>query len=100
MMFAVASGPGSLRIKLLGGFSVSVGDRAVEEGMWRLRKARTLLKLVALTPGHALHRDQVIEILWPDRDAAAAANNLRQALFLARRAIDSCGGDGGAWLDL
>jgi DNA-binding SARP family transcriptional activator len=72
----------------------------VEEGVWRLRKARSVLKLVALAPGHSLHRDQVIETLWPDRDVAAAANNLRQALFLARRAIDSCGGDGAAWLDL
>jgi DNA-binding SARP family transcriptional activator len=66
----------------------------VEEGRWRLRKARALLKLLALTPGHRLHREQAFETLWPERDPAAAANNLRQALFTARRALDSCGDDG------
>src|SRR5207247_1152359 len=81
-------------------FSVSVGERAVEEGVWRLRKARSLVKLVSLAPGHSLHRDVVMETLWPERGAEAAANNLRQALFLARRALDSAGGDGAAWLDL
>src|SRR5437870_12623079 len=93
-------GSRGVRIQLLGGFSVSVGGRAVEEGVWRLRKARSLVKLVSLAPGHSLHRDVVMETLWPERGAEAAANNLRQALFLARRALDSAGGDGAAWLDL
>lgn len=35
-----------------------------------------------------------IEALWPDRGAAAAANNLRQPLFVARRALDCSGVDG------
>jgi DNA-binding SARP family transcriptional activator len=44
---------------------------------WRLRKARSVVKLLALTPGHRLHREHVIEALWPDRDPTAAFNNLR-----------------------
>src|SRR5262245_26274209 len=87
-----------LRIQLLGRFSVSVNGQAVEERVWRLRKARSLLKLVALAPGHSLHRDLVLEALWPERGAEAARNNLRQAVFVARRALDSGGGDGAAWL--
>jgi predicted ATPase/DNA-binding SARP family transcriptional activator len=85
-----------LRIELLGGFRVAASGAAVAEEAWRLRKARGLLKLLALTPEHSLHREQVIDALWPDRDPAAASNNLRQALFVARRALDSCGEDGGA----
>ncbi len=85
-----------LHIHLLGGFSVAAGDLAVSEKAWRLRKARAVLKLLALTPDHRLHREQVIEALWPDGDPAAAANNLRQALFVARRALDSCGERGAA----
>ena len=96
--------PGSQRselgIYLLGGFRVAVGDVTVHESVWRLRKARGLVKLVALTAEHRLHREQVIEALWPDRDPAAASNNLRQALFVARRALDSCGDDGAARLAL
>jgi predicted ATPase/DNA-binding SARP family transcriptional activator len=83
-----------LRIDLLGGFRVSAGKTTVDEAAWRLRKARGLVKLLSLTPEHCLHREQVIEALWPDREATAASNNLRQALFVARRALDSCGEDG------
>ena len=36
------------------------------------------------------------EALWPARHRAAASNNLRQAVFVARRALDSCGDDGAA----
>ena len=85
-----------LRIELLGGFRVSAGEATVGESAWRLRKARGLVKLLALTPEHSLHREQAIEALWPDSDPAAASNNLRQALFVARRALDSCGEDGAA----
>ena len=66
----------------------------MSEAAWRLRKARSLVKLLALTPEHSLHREQAIEALWPDWDPAAASNNLRQALFVARRALDACGEDG------
>lgn len=83
-----------LRIELFGGFRVAVDGVAVEEAAWRLRKARALIKLLALTPEHNLHREQVLEALWPDRDRAAASNSLRQAVFVVRRALDSCGDDG------
>jgi predicted ATPase/DNA-binding SARP family transcriptional activator len=89
-----------LRIDLLGGFRVSAGKTTVDDGAWRLRKARGLVKLLSLTPEHCLHREQVIEALWPDREATAASNNLRQALFVARRALDSCGEDGSARIAL
>jgi predicted ATPase/DNA-binding SARP family transcriptional activator/tetratricopeptide (TPR) repeat protein len=76
-----------LRIRLLGGFSVEVGGVRVPDGAWRLRKARALVKVTALAPNRGVHRDVVCELLWPDRDANAAANNLHQALHAARRAI-------------
>ena len=40
---------------MLGGLSVSVGARIIEEGEWRLRKAAGLVKLLALEPGHRMH---------------------------------------------
>lgn len=83
-----------VHIDLLGGFHVAVGGRDVATGAWRLRKARSILKLLALTPGHRLHRDQVYELLWPDRDPAAAANNLHQVLHAVRRALATAGTPG------
>jgi predicted ATPase/DNA-binding SARP family transcriptional activator len=77
----------TLRIRLLGGFSVEVDGALVDERSWRLRKARALVKVTALAPGRRVHRDVLAELLWPDRDAAAAVNNLHQALHAARRAL-------------
>ena len=65
-----------VRIGLLGGFRVWVGPRLIEEDQLRLRKARSLLKLLALAPGHRLHREQVMETLWPDSGMRKASNNL------------------------
>jgi predicted ATPase/DNA-binding SARP family transcriptional activator/DNA-binding CsgD family transcriptional regulator len=80
--------PETVRIRLLGGFSVSVGDRSVWKDAWRLRKAASLVKLLALAPGHRLHREQAIGLLWPNLGRMAASNNLRQALHSARQALE------------
>jgi predicted ATPase/DNA-binding SARP family transcriptional activator len=76
-----------VRIRLLGGFEVTVGDRPVPAAAWRLRKAKTLVKLLALARGQRLHRETMMAVLWPDRDPASATNNLHQALYSARRAL-------------
>ena len=74
----------AVRIWLLGGFKVSIGSRLIEKSAWRLRKASALVKLLALAPGHRLHREQVMDFLWPDLGKKAASNNLRQTLHAAR----------------
>jgi len=79
-------------IRLLGGFGVTVGDRLVAADAWRLRKAKTLVKLLALADGHRMHRDALVAVLWPERDAASAANNLHQALYVARRVLGGASG--------
>jgi predicted ATPase/DNA-binding SARP family transcriptional activator len=80
-----------VRITMLGGFDVRVDGGAVPAGAWRLNKARSLLKLLALAERNSLHRDAVIETLWPELGAAAATNNLHQTLHSARRALAIAG---------
>lgn len=77
-----------LRVELLGRFRVWVDRRSVGGGGWRLRKAANLVKLLALAPGHSLHREQVMDRLWSDMNPQAAANNLRQAVYVARRILE------------
>jgi predicted ATPase/DNA-binding SARP family transcriptional activator len=91
-----------LDIRTLGGFAVQVDGTPVPEDGWRLRKARALVKLLALAPGHRMHREQAGALLWPDRvdDARAVANNLHQAVYAARRALDAAGAEGAAVLAL
>ncbi len=77
-----------MRVWLLGGFRISVGDRIIRENTWRLRKAASLVKLLALAPGHRLHREQGVEALWPRLGRRAASNNLCQTLHVARRTLE------------
>jgi predicted ATPase len=74
-------------LTLLGGFAAAVDGVAVAESAWRLKKARELVKLLALAPGRRLHREQAMDLLWGDREPAAAANNLNQAVYVARRTL-------------
>jgi DNA-binding transcriptional activator of the SARP family len=64
-----------------------VGGRLVAADAWRLRKARTLVKLLVLADGHRMHRESLVALLWPDRDTASGINNLHQALYVARRVL-------------
>lgn len=78
----------SLQIELLGQFRISDGSRTITEAGWRLRKARSLVKLLSLAPNHRLHREQIMAALWPDLDPPAAANNLYQTVHAARKVLD------------
>ena len=79
----------TVTVNLLGGFAAAVDGVAVPDDAWRLKKARELVKLLALAPGHRMHREQAMDVLWRDRSPAAAANNLHQAVYVARRALHS-----------
>jgi predicted ATPase len=74
-------------IRLLGGFSAAVGAEDVPESAWRLKKGRELVKLLALAPRQLLHAEQAMDVLWRELEPAAAANNLHQAVHVARRAL-------------
>ena len=91
----LATPPGAiseeLRIWMLGGFRISVGSRIIEHGEWRLRKATSLLKLLALQPRYRMHREQVMELLWPNLNARRASNNLHQTLHETRKTLKLAG---------
>jgi DNA-binding SARP family transcriptional activator len=76
-----------LRVRLLGGFCVerAGGGQAVSD--WQRSSAKSLTKILAAHPGHALHREQVIDILWPGVDTESALNSFGKALHAARRAL-------------
>jgi predicted ATPase/DNA-binding SARP family transcriptional activator len=84
---------GRMRVELLGGSRLSIGEREVPRDAWRLRKAWSMAKLLALAPAQRLHRDELIERLWPGVDPAAGRNDLKQALHAARRAVEREGAE-------
>ena len=86
---AFSGSVGNTSVTLLGGFGAAVDGVAVPASAWRLKKARELVKLLGLAPAHSLHREQAMDLLWGDRPPDAAANNLHQAVFVARRALET-----------
>lgn len=80
--------PPLLRLHLFGGFRVIRDGGPALADKWPRPSARALVKLLAVSPGHSLHREQAMEICWPDADAQAALGSLRVALHAARRAIE------------
>jgi DNA-binding SARP family transcriptional activator len=78
----------AVRAWLLGGFRVSVGSRTITQDAWHLRKAGALVKLLALAPGHRMHREQAMNLLWPDSGRKAASNRLRSTLHTTRKVLD------------
>ena len=68
-----------VEIFLLGGFTVHVeGDRIPDEA-WRRRDAGALVKLLALSRGHRMPREQVLDALLPKYVTARIYNCLLQA---------------------
>jgi DNA-binding SARP family transcriptional activator len=76
-----------VRVQLLGRFGVTVDDRRVAAGDWRRARSVALVELLALAEGYRLHREQVMDALWPELPPDAAAGNLRKAVYYARRAL-------------
>lgn len=74
-------------IGLLGPFRVRVEDRTVPAAAWSRRDASNLVKLLALREGRQMHREQVMDLLWPGLGVAEAAPKLHKAAHFARRAM-------------
>jgi DNA-binding SARP family transcriptional activator/tetratricopeptide (TPR) repeat protein len=76
-----------IHVTLLGRFAVTVGGVPVAEAGWKRRHAAAVVKVLALAPGRRLHREQVIDLVWPDDTIAEAVPKLHKAAHFARRAI-------------
>ncbi len=78
-------------ITMLGGFAVAVDKAMVDPAHWRRRHAAALVKILALEPRRTLHRERVIDLLWPELTIEDAAPRLHKAAHYARRALGGPG---------
>ncbi len=77
-----------LRLHLLGGFRATRDSGPALPHRWSRLTAQTLVRLLAVVPGHRLHREQVMDLCWPDAGPQAAQGSLRVALHAARRTLE------------
>ncbi len=81
-----------LAIHLLGPFRITLDGQPVEESRWERKKSKTLIKVLALQPvrhsARQMHREELIELLWPGVSPEQGLNNLHKALHAARRVLE------------
>jgi ATP/maltotriose-dependent transcriptional regulator MalT/DNA-binding SARP family transcriptional activator len=83
-----------LMIRTFGGLTVERVGGSPRPRRIDKRRLRSLLGLIVSQRGKPLSRELALEALWPEADPAAAVNNLNQAAFQLRRAIDENFRDG------
>jgi len=77
-----------MRISLLEGMTLRVGDREV--ALTSL-KAKALIAYLVLAPGMKETRDRLVGLLWSENEDAKARASLRQLLHVLRDTFDAAG---------
>ena len=77
----------AVRISTLGGLSASRGGRALPDAAFGRKKARELLG-VLVSASRPVHRDAVLEWLWPQLPPERGSAALRTTLHQLRRALE------------
>jgi DNA-binding SARP family transcriptional activator len=89
-----------LDIHLLGRFSVRISGQVLPESAITGRKARALLKLIALQRHFAIVRERATDALWPELDTAGSTSQLYKALHKIRKAFTRLDASAGDWIEL
>ncbi|MPZ74316.1 MAG: hypothetical protein GEU74_14010 [Nitriliruptorales bacterium] len=89
--------PTSVKIAMLGGFRMEVEGRTID-GFGLKPRARSLLRLLALSAGRPLHREVIVAALWPDADRDTGMRLLHVALSALRHALSPDAKRGGNML--
>jgi DNA-binding SARP family transcriptional activator len=87
---AAPAGEEPTRLHTLGGLRLELNGRDVEWPPLRPR-ARALLLLLAINPGKDLHRERLIDALWPDAPPEAGPHRLQVAASNVRQCLTAIG---------
>ena len=71
---------------VLGRFELRAGSRLIIDRGWGRNQASTLLKRLALEPGHAASREEIARVISPGLTGGSAANSLYKSLHYIRAA--------------
>jgi DNA-binding SARP family transcriptional activator len=86
----VASSAPTVVIACFGGFRITIDARPISLDDLRPR-ARSLLRLLAVSAPDAMHRERLVDALWPDADLAAGTRRLQVAISSIRRLLQDGG---------
>lgn len=84
-----------LKINMLGEFSMTYGDKTINDQSSRSKKLWTLLEYLITFRDKEISQNELIELLWPDDESENPANTLKTLLHRARNAVGELGFAGG-----
>ena len=82
---------GRLQVLTFGRFGLSVDGRSLPISRWYRKHALTLLKVLITHRGEAVHREHVIECLWPDADERRGRERLKVTTYFLREQLRAAG---------
>ena len=82
---------GVLQIFALGKFGLVAGGRRVAVEKWKRRQAVTLLKYLVTQLDRPVHRERILDCLWPDVDERLGWGRLKVTMYYLRGQLRAAG---------
>ncbi len=86
-----ASHDGTLQIFTLGRFALATGGHGLAVEKWQRKKALSLLKYMVAHLGRAIHREALIEYLWPEVEESHGWERLKVTVYFLRQRLREAG---------
>ena len=83
------AGPHRLAVRCIGAFELTIDGVALDLGAMKPR-ARSVLRVLSWKAEAGLHRDEILDALWPHTDPFISAKSLHVALSQIRSVLGPC----------
>jgi PAS domain S-box-containing protein len=83
--------PGVLQIFALGKFGMAAHGQGIAVERWKRKQAVTLLKFLVTQLDRPVHRERILECLWPDVDEERGWGRLKVTMYYLRTQLRAAG---------
>ncbi|MBM3271276.1 MAG: winged helix-turn-helix domain-containing protein, partial [Candidatus Sericytochromatia bacterium] len=83
--------PGVLEIRCLGPFQLVSAGRVILPEAFKRRRSLTVLKILLARYGKPVHREELMEMLWPEQHPEESRKLLNSAIHYLRRSLAPAG---------
>ena len=82
---------GALQVFALGKFGLTANGRGIALEKWKRRQAVTLLKYLVTQLDRPVHRERILDCLWPDVDEERGWGRLKVTMYYLRTQLRAAG---------
>ena len=82
---------GLLQVFMLGKFGLVANEQGIDTERWKRRQAITLFKILATHLGRPVHREKILDSLWPDVDEERGWGRLKVTMYYLRTQLRASG---------